>query len=163
MSKRVPATVDDEIDEEDDASAFAGLPALLVEIAEIAGLEAALTLADRYGGNRVYIPRHAHDGHWLTLCVGRHAADLICAHFAHPSGIELELPRGPALNRAERQARLRKLIAQGLTSTEITRRLGITRRTVTRNRTALIEEFDGRQLDMFPAPLASLPPPRSEQ
>lgn len=140
-----------EIDEEDDgASPFEGLPALLIEIAEIAGLEAALTLADRYGGNRVYIPRSSPDGHWLMLCVGRVAADAICRHFAMPSGIELELPRGPVLNRTQRQQRLRKLIVQGLTSPEITRRLGITRRTVTRNRSAMYLELDGEQLDLFP-------------
>ena len=139
-------------DEEEIDAVFGGLPALLIEIAEVAGLEAALTLADRYGGNRVYIPRHADEHHWLTLCVGRPAARAICGHFAVPSGIELELPRGPALNRGQRQARLRQLIAQGLTSSEITRRLGTTRRTVTRNRTAMIADHDGTQLDLFPEP-----------
>lgn len=157
---------DFEDDEDEDASEpYGGLPALLVEIAEVAGLEAAITLADRYGGNRVYIPRHSPDGHWLSLCVGRMAADHICAHFAHPSGIELELPRGPSMSRSAKQARLRRMIAQGLTSTEITQRLGITRRTVTRNRTSMYLEIDGRQLDMFlaePAALAKLPPPRGE-
>lgn len=161
MGTHSATEIDDDEGGVEDA-AFGGLPALLVEIAEVAGLEAAITLADRYGGNRVYIPRHSPEGHWLCLCVGRLAADQICAHFANPSGIELELPRGPALSRSEKQARLRKLIAQGLKSTEITRRLGITRRTVTRNRTAMIETVDGRQLDMFPerSELAALPPPR---
>lgn len=159
------ASPDDEIDDagEDEHEAFGGLPALLVEIAEIAGLEAAITLADRYGGNRVYIPRRASDSHWLTLCVGRKAADLICHHFAHPSGIELELPRGPALNRTERQARLRRLIAQGLTSTEITQRLGTTRRSVTRNRSAMVRDLDGTQLDLFPEPSLQIEAPKGSR
>ncbi|MCB1520653.1 MAG: hypothetical protein KDJ37_08760 [Hyphomicrobiaceae bacterium] len=151
-------------DEED--AAFGDLPELLVEIADVAGIEAALTLADRYGGNRVYIPRTAGPHHWLTLCVGEHAAHLLCEHFGSPSGIELELPRGPVMNRAQRQARVQRLIAQGLNSTEITRRTGCTRRTVKRNRAALRRMIDGTQLDMFEAGTAmpSLPKPdqRSE-
>jgi DNA-binding NarL/FixJ family response regulator len=69
-----------------------------------------------------------------------------------PSGIELELPRGPMLNRTQRQQRLRKLIVLRLSSPEITRRLGITRRTVTRNRSAMYLELEGKQLDRFQGP-----------
>ncbi len=132
---------------------LAGLPALMVEIAEVAGVEAAITICDRYGGNRVYIPRYANDHHWLTQCVGRAAANAICEHFASPSGIELELPTGARLNRAQRRLRLEQMIKDGCKSPEITRRLGVTRRQVKRVAAALNRDLTSRQLDMFlPAP-----------
>lgn len=143
------------VDDGDEDVSWGNLPELLIEIAEVAGIEAALTLADRYGGNRVYIPRHAGQHHWLTLCVGQHAADLLCDHFGSPSGIELELPRGPVMSKSQRQARVQRMIAQGLNSSEITRRTGCTRRTVKRNRAQMRKAIDGVQLDMFvalPAP-----------
>lgn len=132
-----------------------GLPQLMVEIAEIAGVEAAITICDRYGGNRVYIPRYAPDHHWLVHCVGRVAADAICTHFANgATGIELELPTGARLNRTQRRAKLEKLIAEGYSSTEITRRLGVTRRCVSRAKADMNRRVGARQLDMF-----LLPPP----
>jgi len=131
-----------------------GLPALMVEIAEIAGVEAAMTICDRYGGNRVYIPRYAPDHHWLVHCVGRVAADAICEHFAlATTGIEIELPTGANLTRMQRRARLEKLIAEGYSSTEITRRLGVTRRWVTRVKRDMRAKYLASQLDLF------LPPP----
>lgn len=39
---------------------------------------------------------------------------------------------------------------------EITRRFGITRRTMVRNRSAMHLELDGEQLDLFPEPLLAL-------
>lgn len=64
------------------------LPGALAEIAEIAGVQAALKLAADYGGRRVYIPARAADDHWLVVCVGRVAADSICRHFAAPSDVD---------------------------------------------------------------------------
>ena len=130
-----------------------GLPELMIEIAEVAGVEAAITICDRYGGNRVYIPRYAQDHHWLVHCVGRVAANAICEHFASPSGLELELPIGARLSREQRRIRLEKLISEGYTSSEITRRLGVTRRTVKRAKAGMKRRIGANQLDMFlPAP-----------
>jgi hypothetical protein len=115
-------------------ASFEGLPALLAEIAEVAGLATALALAEERGGNRIYIPERAPDDHWLVRLVGRSATDKLCHHFATPSGIELELPRGPTGSRAAQWRELRTMIEAGRPSSEITRRLGISRRTVTRHR-----------------------------
>ncbi len=62
-----------------------GLPAVLAEIAEAAGLDAARAIAAAKGGQTVYIPHRAREGHWLTDLVGLTAAQQICAHFAAPS------------------------------------------------------------------------------
>ena len=130
-----------------------GLPGLLSEIAEVAGLEAALQIAEARGGNRVYIPERAPDNHWLVQTVGREAADAICAHFAVPSGIEIELPCGPVGRQGNYERRLHEMILAGKTSTEITRTLGISRRTVHRHRRRLRDGRGARttiaQLDFF--------------
>lgn len=60
---------------------FDGLPDTLQEIAEVAGLDAAMKLAWARGGTQVWIPRKAGPRHWLVEAVGREAADAICRHF----------------------------------------------------------------------------------
>lgn len=63
-----------------------GLPAVLADIAEVAGLEAARAVAVAKGGQTVYIPHKARPGHWLTDLVGMAAAQRICAHYSSTSG-----------------------------------------------------------------------------
>lgn len=153
MTKAISPTRPVEVEPlDEDHDPLSGQPELLREIAEVAGVEAAITLADRRGGNRVYFPRPDTLGphHWLVDCVGATPARLLCEHFY---GIELELPIG-SLSKAERHARVQRLIAMGWTSSEITRAVGCTRRTVKRNRRAVRERTDGVQLDMFPEPPA---------
>jgi hypothetical protein len=132
------------------SSSFEGLPPLLCEIAEVAGLRAALALAEERGGNRVYFPAPAQlsEGHSLVKIVGREAAVKICEHFARLGGIELEVPRGPTGSRAKQWRHIAQLIEAGAPSGVITRRLGICRRTVIRHR-AKARLSDGRQTDMF--------------
>jgi hypothetical protein len=127
-----------------------GLPPLLSEIAEVAGLSAALTLADARGGNRVYFPAppHLREEHPLVKIVGREAAMKICEHFAKLGGIELEVPRGPTGSRADQTRLLAQLIEEGVPSGIITRRLGISRRTVARHR-ARMRLADDRPTDCF--------------
>jgi len=122
------------------------LPGVLAEVAEVAGLKAALELAAARGGNRAYIPSCCGDDHWLVRAVGRAAADAICAHFAVPSGIEIDIPRGPTGRQAQYYRDLARLIGEGRSSSEITQALGISRRTVTRHRARLRED---RQLALF--------------
>lgn len=136
--------------------AYEGLPALMIETAEVAGLEAAVALFRARGGNRVYIPAKAGDGHWLVQLVGRDAADRLIAHFSTDgAGCELELPRGPTGARAEQWHRLHQMIRDGASSTAITRALGISRDMVKRHRAKLRDEAGSNQLsllDLIPLP-----------
>lgn len=91
---------------------FDSLPPPLDEIAEVAGLEAALAIAEAVGGTRVSIPPRPAAGHWLTELVGEETARLICRHFAtlSPEGADrgarhIVMPRGPRA--LHRQARAR--------------------------------------------------------
>lgn len=63
-----------------------GLPAVLADIAEAAGLDAARAIAVEKGGQTVYIPHQAKPGHWLTELVGIESARKICVHFSSTSG-----------------------------------------------------------------------------
>jgi hypothetical protein len=117
------------------------LPAMLQEIAEVAGEAAALKIAAQYGGKRVYIPaRPGPDDHWLTALVGIEAATRLCTHFAvdRRRGAQIEIPLHATgtyrqfLRSLSRQ--MHELNEAGLSSSEIAGRLGLTQRTVFRHR-----------------------------
>jgi len=127
--------------------AYDGLPGQIVEIAEIAGLQAALTIANARGGNRVYIPATADDDHWLVTLIGRDAANKLMGYYA--TGVELDMPRGPTGLRADTWRRLYRMIEDGCTSTQITRALGISRDMVKHHRAKLRNSHVSPQLDMF--------------
>jgi hypothetical protein len=58
-----------------------GLPLVIAEIVQVAGVDAARALAAVKGGQQVYIPAEAKEGHWLTDLVGFSAAQRICEHY----------------------------------------------------------------------------------
>ena len=72
------------------------LPALLAEIADIAGLDAALAIANAKGGTVVNIPSGKKKRNWLIDCVGAEAAAKISAHFTSGRGrLQLDIPLPP--------------------------------------------------------------------
>ncbi len=107
------------------------LPPKLNEIAEVAGLVAAVAIAEARGGTRVHFPARAPDGHWLVELVGREAADKLCEHFrARPAGgSEVLIPVGPKNFYA--RARRRALELRGAKPVaQIALDLGVTQRVV---------------------------------
>lgn len=111
------------------------LPAVLAEIADAAGLPAALAIADHCGGTKTHLPGRAPEGHWLVELVGREAADKICNHFrSRDGGVTLRIPLGPKgfYNQARRRAE--EMIEQGKSSRAIASALGIHQRSVERYR-----------------------------
>jgi hypothetical protein len=125
------------------------LPPTLQEIADAAGLAAALKLAEARGGTEVYIPAQAPDGHWLVECVGREAADKICAFYRVETtdsrrGSHVEIPLGSHrfYERARRLAM--KLLGEGHNQVEVARKLGLHHRTVQRV-SARLRDLDKRQ------------------
>lgn len=87
------------------------LPPLLNEIAEVAGVVAAVQIAEARGGTRVHFPARAPDGHWLVELVGREAADKLCAHFraTEAGGCHVDVPLGPKNFYAQARRRAREL------------------------------------------------------
>jgi len=69
------------------------LPTVLAEIADAAGIDAAIDLARAYGGQTVYVPSRPKPDHWLVDTVGREAAEKICDHYrVRDSGARLLIP-----------------------------------------------------------------------
>jgi hypothetical protein len=115
------------------------LPGLLGDIADIAGVEAAMEIARRYGGTRVDLPPRARPDHWLTKVVGLDVADRICRGLAildgdgRLKGIRHEvLPIGPASVMRVARRRAAEALENGASARAAAREAGLHERTIWR-------------------------------
>jgi hypothetical protein len=130
------------------------LPALLKEIAEVAGLDAALAVAQAKGGITARFGSRLAPENWLVEAVGMEKAQLLSDHFTSGRGrIEFDIPLGPTgsikrdmLARAEA---MRKALESGHKTTHTARHLGITRRSVQRFNAKCATVKDPDQQDLF--------------
>ena len=113
--------------------AGAGGLELGLHIARFAGIQAALSLAQKYGGQRIYIPAAPPDDHELVRLLGRAAADTLADYYGPGS---LDMPRGPKAGNGSLAAESQRLTAEGLSANQIAARLHLTRRTVFNHRRA---------------------------
>lgn len=128
------------------------LPQILKEIADVAGLEAAIEIARVRGGMEVYIPAKADCNHWLVRSVGEEAAKLICDHFTmNGGGMRINIPFGPVHRNAVLRRRVDKMIKEGKSAGEIVRATGYTERGVFYRRAALKQSGEAQQdqISMF--------------
>ncbi|HEV7345753.1 MAG TPA: helix-turn-helix domain-containing protein [Devosia sp.] len=108
------------------------LPAVMAEIAEVAGLDAAWALAQAKGGQQVFIPAKVRPDHWLSKLVGFDAAQKICQHFSVGGrGDDILIPMAST---ARRNQALQRALAQGLKVNQAAAAAGVHRRTVLRHR-----------------------------
>lgn len=135
---------------------FSWLPPLLNEIADVAGVDAALALADARGGSRVTIPAKLKADHWLNEVVGPEAAEKLCKHFRvgleRQKGAQLDIPLGPKspLNSLlhTNQRKIDEMLSAGIRPDEIARTLKVHRTTVFR-RQALLRDPPPKTPDLF--------------
>jgi hypothetical protein len=119
------------------------LPAVLAEIAEVAGPEAAWALARAKGGTTVYIPYSAGEDHWLTELVGTEAAELICAHFrVANTGTRVLIP---IAKQGHQRQRLYKALKDGMSAPQAASAAGMHERSAFRARSRMKEERDDKQ------------------
>ena len=131
-------------------SVEAHLPAVLREIAEVAGLDAALRIAQLRGGARLSIPSRIDEDSWLAREIGLEAARKLSRHYTSGrTAAEIVVPLGPTGARAAMAAAIRRLLAQGVSGEEIARRLRIASRTVTRHKSRDRADLDSRQGKLF--------------
>lgn len=113
------------------------LPALLAEIAEIAGLDAALAIADAKGGILARIPSRLKPDNWLVKAVGMEKAEIISKHFTSGRGrIDLDIPLPPANSYRQflrqRSQSYERALAETNNIFQAARTAGTTRRTIQR-------------------------------
>jgi DNA-binding NarL/FixJ family response regulator len=111
---------------------------LLQEIAEIIGEVATKQLVAAKGGGRIRIPAKILQTHWLAKTIGFEAAQALASHFTSGYGtLELELPISEAGAISKFRVEIFRLIEEGMSSDKIARTVGVSRRTVLRNRAKL--------------------------
>ncbi len=110
------------------------LTGILREIADCAGLPAALAIAEVKGGIEAHFPARAPDNHWLTQAVGREAADKICEHFRCTArgGVRLHVPLGPHKHQARARRMAMRLLREKRSGNMIARMVGVDISTVKR-------------------------------
>jgi len=130
------------------------LPGVLREIAEVAGLPAALAIAEAKGGTRAHFPVRTAQGHWLPELVGADAAEKICMHFRSTArgGVGVDVPLGPKGYYMKVRKRALEMIGEGMSTDAIARRLGVSRTMIKRMKAS---ERAARESRGEPAP-----PPR---
>ena len=109
------------------------LPELLAEIAEVAGIDAALAVAQAKGGARAHFPHptRLHDGHWLVCAVGIEKARLISKHLSSlTAGIYIHIALGPAGMYQIARLKAVKMRGDGASITVTARACGVTTRTI---------------------------------
>ena len=99
-----------------------GLPRSLVDLIDVVGVEGARRIVERWGGTRLWVPRSA-AGHELADVVGEEASGRLCRAWG---GEAHAIPRAVALERAERDRRIRGLHEAGMSAAEIARQERIT-------------------------------------
>ncbi|TCR70504.1 helix-turn-helix domain-containing protein [Bosea sp. BK604] len=129
------------------------LPALLAEIAEVAGIDAALAIAEAKGGQEVFVVARLTPDNWLVQTVGAGKAQLLSDHFCSGrSRQKLTIPLGPAGSfNAWRQRTARALAeaaSRGASANQMAAAAGVTERTARRFRKRQREHNSG-QLKLF--------------
>ncbi|MDR3437163.1 hypothetical protein [Telmatospirillum sp.] len=110
------------------------LPPILTEIAEVAGVVAALQVANAKGGGPAYFRAadNLEPGYWLVDAVGLEAAQKIIKRFGAGT---IEIPLGPlAGNRNRLWTAIQKALKDGESVATVARLVGVHVRTVHRHK-----------------------------
>ena len=118
------------------AAALRPLPLLLDEIAQVAGLEAALLVAREKGGTRAHFSSRPQADNWLAKLVGIDAARAIgqsqCAPGA--ASVHLNVPLGPLSPHIARWQLILDRVAQGHSNARIAMEFRVDYKTIQRIR-----------------------------
>ena len=115
------------------------LPDLLAQVADAAGLQAALTLRRELGGTYLHIARQPRPGTLLVDTIGLTAARQVAGLYG---GETVEIPKG----RPQQAALIAHLLESGLAVQEVARLVGCHARTVRRRKDGC-----GETLPLFPS------------
>lgn len=85
------------VDPDIDPVIYALLPKRVAELADVVGLANALKLVELRGGRRIYVPKKAHEKHWLIPHIGMAALEKLAERYA---SLNIEIDRCQGLKRA---------------------------------------------------------------
>ena len=126
------------------------LPGVLGEIADAAGIDAALAVADARGGTQVYIPPDPPADHWLTVLIGADAARAVADRLTcGVGGLRVDLPLGPAGCAARMRAEVDRLLGEGRSERDIALATRYSIRGIRKRRARLGLGHDDRQLSLL--------------
>lgn len=126
------------------------LPGVLGDIADCAGLAAALAVAQARGGTQVYIPPEPGEDHWLVEVIGLEAARTVAERLTcGVGGLRVDLPLGPAGCAARVRAEVDRLLGLGRSERDIALATRYSIRGIRRRRAQLGLAGDDRQLPLF--------------
>ena len=129
---------------------MAGIYVKADELCEVVGDAAALQLLTQFGGGCVYIPAKLADDHPLVQLIGLDAAEALVKEYTHDNvGVRIQLPRSSTGLYAQSRNQVAQAVKEGGRASDIARRIGITTRTVTRERRRQRQEPDDSQGDLF--------------
>ena len=112
---------------------LSALPGTLAEMARVTTLTAALAIAERFGGTRLYLPRQPDESSELVQLIGIRHARALCSHY---SGEFIEVPRAAAVRRLLRDSKMCRARERGATVRKIAREYQLTQRQARRILTA---------------------------
>lgn len=119
------------------------LPSLLAQLAELVGEDAALLVAEEWGGRYLYIPREFRPTHRLVELLGEERARKMWNAIGHGPVL---VPMGPNAGAAERREIASRALDEGKSQPQAAKAAGIHLRSVER---LAAKKRDGRQGDLF--------------
>ena len=125
----------------------APLPDVLQRIEEELGQGAMLSFARAFGGQRVNIPKRVRANSPLARELGRELAEKIAALIG--GGGEITVPLGPVGLMRQAKRRAYQLIAEGKSTNEVVRAVGLHEVTIRRQKRRLRDVGEGDQQDLF--------------
>lgn len=105
------------------------LPGALAVIRDLIGEAAAIAIAKKFGGRRLYIPAKPNSDHALSKVVGLENAQKLSQRFGNG---RLVIPCGNLGGAVGRRERIKKLLREGVSHSNIAGEVDVTMRTVER-------------------------------
>src|SRR5690554_1434986 len=96
--------------------------AILDELTDFIGYDAAMSLAKRWGGRRLYVPAQASPGHPITEAIGPEAAERLVDLYG---GDALDVPAARNAMLETRNRRIMAALEEGQTTREVAATFGL--------------------------------------
>lgn len=123
------------------------LPEKLAEIAEIIGVDAALTLSKSFPGIRIFVPKHVRGDSVLVAAIGIQAARKLSRHY---DGESIVVPMAKKVHQLRIKALVLKLLGEGKSAPYLARKYGVHQFTIYR---WSAESMSASQMALFSEPV----------